>query len=251
MFAVYDGVIGRRLVLRPESAVTVSPAAIMTAATLSHGGLVRGAAGSCLLPVVVGAVFLDQAIHHFVPGAPHLPYGATAQILLAALAYKLAPRDILSANEFSFFPVKEVGLLFIGIFLTMMPALGFLSANGSRLGLDTPTTYYFGAGGLSAVLDNAPTYLNFLQVAMAPNEITKEGIHALIATPVGRVMLDAISCGAVFFGAMSYIGNGPNFMVRSIAEAAEIKMPSFFAYVGWACVLLLPVLVLNWAVFIR
>jgi Na+/H+ antiporter NhaD/arsenite permease-like protein len=203
-----------------------------------------------LLALMVGAVFIDPVLNTYVT-LHHFPVGACVQIALAVVAYLTAPKEIREANDFSFEPVKEVGLLFAGIFLTMMPALAYLAANGSRLGVDSPTAFYFATGVLSAALDNAPTYLNFLQVALAPSEVSRGAIHAMIATPEGRLTLEAISTGAVFFGAMTYIGNGPNFMVRAIAERAEVRMPSFFAYAAWACLLLLPVLVVHWVVVIR
>ncbi|CAG1010563.1 hypothetical protein PHYC_03880 [Phycisphaerales bacterium] len=210
---------------------------------------IRGGAGLLCLALMIGGVFLDPLLARFFHGLPHLPYGATFQIAIAAIAYARAPREILERNDFSFFPVKEVGLLFIGIFLTMIPALGYLAANGAKLGLDSPTAFYFGTGTLSAVLDNAPTYLNFLQVAV-PGELNRESVEAMLAAADGHI-LAAISTGAVFFGAMTYIGNGPNFMVRTIAESAEVKMPSFFGFAMWAVVLLLPVLVAQWWLFVR
>jgi Na+/H+ antiporter NhaD/arsenite permease-like protein len=211
---------------------------------------VRGGAGLACLVLMIAGVFIDPVLHRLAPGLPHLPFGATFQIAVACVAYALAPRDILNRNDFSFFPVKEVGVLFAGIFLTMLPALGYLAANGARLGLETPTAYYFGTGALSAVLDNAPTYLNFLQVAV-PGDLSRESVAVLIGEPAGVRVLMAISTGAVFFGAMTYIGNGPNFMVRTIAESAEVRMPSFLGFTLWAVVLLLPVLVVQWALFIR
>lgn len=211
---------------------------------------IHGHTGIFCLILMVAGVFIDPLVFTHT-SLPHLPYGAVFQICVAVAAYALAPRDILKENEFSFFPVKEVGLIFIGIFATMVPALAYLSANGAKFGVSSPTAYYFTTGALSAVLDNAPTYLNFLQLAMVPDEISKEGLRAWIATPDGTQILDAISCAAVYFGAMTYIGNGPNFMVRSIAESAGVKMPSFFGYLGWSVALLLPVLVLHWLVFIR
>jgi len=211
---------------------------------------VRGHSGIICLVLMVAAVFIDPVLNTLAPTWPHLPHGAGVQIIIAIIAYRLAPKDIHDANDFSFFPVKEVGLLFIGIFLTMIPALGYLSANGAKLGMDTPTEFYFGTGLLSGVLDNAPTYLNFLQVAV-PGELSRESVRQLIADPAGTRLLVAISLGAVFFGAMTYIGNGPNFMVRTIAESAGVKMPSFFGYALLATLILLPVLVLNWWLFVR
>ncbi len=203
-----------------------------------------------ILVSMVGAVFIDPVLQGMLH-LPHLPYGATAQVFLAVLAYKTAHKEILDANEFSFFPVQEVGLLFVGIFLTMIPALGYLAEHGREFGLNSPGTYYFATGALSATLDNAPTYLNFLQIAMGAEEMTRANVLALSQSPGGHVLLMAVSTGAVFFGAMTYIGNGPNFMVRAIAESAEVRMPSFFGYIGWGIALLLPVLIVHWVVMIR
>lgn len=211
---------------------------------------IAGGVGLVCLVLMIGGVFVDPLLHRVAPHLPHLPYGATFQVLVAAASYVLAPKKILEANDFTFFPVKEVGLLFMGIFMTMIPALGYLAANGGKLGVDNPTAFYFATGALSAMLDNAPTYLNFLQVAV-PGELTRESIAVLISSPEGVRDLMGISTGAVFFGAMTYIGNGPNFMVRTIAESHGVKMPSFFGYLAWALVLLLPVLVVQWLLFIR
>lgn len=203
-----------------------------------------------LLGLMVGAVFLDPVLGRYI-NLHHVPVGAIVQIVLAVLAYTTTPQATRAENDFSMEPVKEVGVLFAGIFLTMMPALAYLAANGARLGVDSPTAFYFATGTLSATLDNAPTYLNFLQVAIAPDDVSPQRVRSLISTDEGRLVLEAISTGAVFFGAMTYIGNGPNFMVRAIAERGGVKMPSFFAYAGWAVVILLPVLVMHWFVVIR
>jgi Na+/H+ antiporter NhaD/arsenite permease-like protein len=104
---------------------------------------------------------------------------------------------------------------------------------------------------LSACLDNAPTYLNFFQIAAAPHELKPAAIGQYLSTHDGMLHLRAISTGAVFFGGMTYIGNGPNFMVQAIADAAGVKTPSFFGYIGWALLILLPVLAVHWAVLIR
>ncbi|MFO0830757.1 MAG: sodium:proton antiporter [Phycisphaerales bacterium] len=203
-----------------------------------------------VLVCMVGAVFIDPVLGRFVD-LHHVPVGAMVQVMLAAVGYATARSGLREANDFSFEPVKEVGLLFAGIFLTMMPALAYLAVNGSRLGVATPSSFYFATGALSAVLDNAPTYLNFLQVSIAPADVSRAAIAGMLGTADGRLTLEAISCGAVFFGAMTYIGNGPNFMVRAIAERAGVRMPSFFTFAGLACLLLLPVLVLHWLVIIR
>jgi Na+/H+ antiporter NhaD/arsenite permease-like protein len=211
---------------------------------------IRGGPGLICLALMIAGVFIDPALKSYA-GIEGYPAGATFQLLVAVAAYTLADRKIHEENQFSFFPVKEVGLLFLGIFLTMIPALGYLAVNGGRFGLTNPTAYYFATGGLSAILDNAPTYLNFLQISLAPAEVSKESIAAMLATDAGRATIAAISTSAVFFGAMTYIGNGPNFMVRAIAQSAGVRMPSFFGYVFWAVVILLPILIVNWFVFIR
>jgi Na+/H+ antiporter NhaD/arsenite permease-like protein len=229
---------------------------------------IRGGAGGsafiCLGLMVLG-VFIDPMLKKFA-GVEGIPVGATFQLIVAGVAYRLANVEIHEDNAFTFHPVKEVAMLFVGIFLTMIPALGYLSANAGSLGVETPTQFYFFTGGLSAVLDNAPTYLNFGQAALGLLHLplNADGLARFIAHEFevvhtdggvshfkGVVLLEAISLAAVFFGAMTYIGNGPNFMVKSISEAAGVRMPSFFAYFGYACLLLLPILIAVWAVFIR
>jgi len=211
---------------------------------------VTGVPAMIALALIIGGVFIDPLLKRHL-GLEGVPIGPTFQILVAAAAYAVADRQIHEANEFTFGPVQEVALLFIGIFTTMAPALGYLAAHGEALGLDSPAAFYFGTGALSAVLDNAPTYLNFLQVSFGESEINAETVHAYLAMASGVDSLTAISLGAVFFGAMTYIGNGPNFMVKAIAEASGLKMPLFFGYVLRAAVILLPVLVAVWAIFLR
>lgn len=217
--------------------------------TQRTGISVRGTSGMIALGLIILGVFIDPMLKKFA-GIEGYPVGPTFQIAVAVTAYFVADRNIHKANSFNFEPVKEVGLLFIGIFATMAPALGFLAQHGASLGLNSPSAYYFGTGTLSAVLDNAPTYLNFLQVSFGEQDINSETVHAYLDTDTGSHALIAISLGAVFFGAMTYIGNGPNFMVRAIAESAGLRMPSFFGYLLRSVALLLPVLVVIWAIFI-
>ena len=215
---------------------------------------ISGMSGIIALALIIGGVFIDPMLKKFTSGAfDGIPVGPTFQIIVALSAYKIARKDIHIANDFNFFPVKEVGLLFVGIFATMAPALGFLETHGAKLGIDTPTAYFFATGSLSAVLDNAPTYLNFIQVTFAANhmELTPDNVHTFLATETGHASVAAISLGAVFFGAMTYIGNGPNFMVRAIVESAGLRMPSFFGFLARSIVLLLPVLIVVWFIFIR
>jgi Na+/H+ antiporter NhaD/arsenite permease-like protein len=209
---------------------------------------IRGRAGIVFLGLMVAAVFIDPAVKRLLH-YQGFPIGATVQVALAALAYATAPRDILLANDFRLGPLKEVALLFLGIFITMPPALAWLARHGGELGIASPTAFYFATGILSAILDNAPTYINFLQIALG-SEMTPEAVRSFIETNRGFLLLEAISTASVFFGAMTYIGNGPNFMVKAIAEDAGVRMPSFLGYLGWACLILLPVLVLHWVAFI-
>ena len=149
-------------------------------------------------------------------------------------------------NHFTWGAIEEVAVLFIGIFITMIPALLILKARGSELGLNTPWQMFWGTGALSSFLDNTPTYLVFMTTAGTL------GATSGVATTVGTIsvqMLEAISCGAVFMGANTYIGNAPNFMVRSIAEENGIKMPSFFGYMGWSLSCLIPVFLIDMLIF--
>ena len=192
------------------------------------------------LAIVVGAVFLP----------PFLREGV--MISAAVASYKLTPRRVHEENHFDFGPIKEVAWLFIGIFLTMMPALDYLETHGEEFGLTEPLQYYFSTGFLSAVLDNAPTYLTFLKLAettvVGPG--ASDGVAVLLEQAPELVI--AVSLGAVFFGAMTYIGNGPNFMVKSIAHGAGVKVPTFFGYVvKFSLPMLLPILALVGWLFLR
>ncbi|QKK09322.1 MAG: hypothetical protein HND58_14925 [Planctomycetota bacterium] len=240
IFFVLDTLISRKHPFTPEPGTETERASLR----------LRGTSGMIALGLIILGVFIDPMLKKFA-GIQGYPIGPTFQIAVAITAYFVASREIHKANAFNFEPVKEVGLLFIGIFATMAPALGFLAAHGDSLGLTSPTAYYFGTGSLSAVLDNAPTYLNFLQVSFGEQDINSETVQTYLANEAGLHALTAISLGAVFFGAMTYIGNGPNFMVRAIAEAGGLRMPSFFGYLLRSIVLLLPVLVVIWAIFIR
>jgi Na+/H+ antiporter NhaD/arsenite permease-like protein len=192
------------------------------------------------LAISLGAVFVNRP--------PLLREG----LMLAAAAgsYFTTPKSIHAANEFNFHPATEVAVLFAGIFATMIPALAWLDHNAaSLLGQNpSPGIFYWGTGGLSTVLDNAPTYLGFLStlfgVTGAPN------IAALLDQKTAHLL--AISIGAVFFGAATYIGNGPNFMVKAIAEQRGVRVPSFLEFVWkFSLPLLLPVLITIWFLFFR
>jgi Na+/H+ antiporter NhaD/arsenite permease-like protein len=178
-------------------------------------------------------------------------------ILMGVLSLMSTRITIREDNQFTWFPIKEVAYLFIGIFITMIPCLLILKA-GSKGHLaflinavQTPAHYFWATGSLSAFLDNAPTYLTFFSTALGshyPGMVEPDAVKHLISQ--NPVYLKAISAGAVFFGACSYIGNAPNFMVRSIAEESGIPMPSFFGYIfRYSLVFLIPVFVLITLIF--
>jgi len=174
----------------------------------------------------------------------------------AFLSYRLTPKDIHKQNEFNFHPIREVAILFIGIFITMIPALAWLEHNAKALGIESAGHFYWATGILSGVLDNAPTYLNFLSAACGlfyQGQLDQPGFHAVQALLGSHPQhIQAISIGAVFFGAMTYIGNGPNFLVKSIAHHSKIKTPSFFGYIThYSLPILLPCFALIWYIFFR
>jgi Na+/H+ antiporter NhaD/arsenite permease-like protein len=176
--------------------------------------------------------------------------GELVMLAMAGLSLYFTPRTLREANGFTWAPITEVAILFIGIFITMVPALQLLEANGSSLGLTEPWQFFWGTGLLSGVLDNAPTYLAFATTAAGSNDYSLL-VENKVTGLDGPMVLRAISCGAVFMGALTYIGNGPNFMVKSIAEQAGYRPPSFFGYTIYAGMILLPVYVLVTFLFFR
>ena len=176
------------------------------------------------------------------------------QLGLAGLSLALGQREVRERNQFNYNPIIEVAVLFVGIFITMQPALSILRAYGNDLGISSPFAFFWASGGLSAVLDNAPTYLVFFETAdvqFAGDDLT-ELIHQDSPTAkLANQKLIGISLGAVFLGAMTYIGNGPNFMVRAIAEESGIKMPTFFGFCAYSFCVLLPVFALVSFLFLN
>ena len=186
-----------------------------------------------LLLGVLAAVALLQA-----------PWRELVIVGLALLSYFRTDRALHEANRFTFRPILEVAALFAGIFVTMLPALDLLRARGAELGVREPWQFFWASGMLSSFLDNAPTYLTFLALAKGL------GLSPEVAG-VPHEILRAISLGSVFMGANSYIGNGPNFMVRAIAEERGVRMPSFGGYMLYSGAVLLPVFVVVTLVFFR
>jgi Na+/H+ antiporter NhaD/arsenite permease-like protein len=183
-------------------------------------------------------------------------YQEAGMAACALAAYAVTPARIRRANHFSFAPIVEVAALFFGIFVTIVPVMVLVNEAGPALGLDEPWQYFWATGSLSSFLDNAPTYLTFAASAAGSAGIPLSNdayLGAYLANggaEAARIMA-GISAGAVFMGAMTYIGNGPNFMVKAIAESRGVRMPTFFGYMKWSMAVLLPLLVVVTAVFLR
>jgi Na+/H+ antiporter NhaD/arsenite permease-like protein len=183
---------------------------------------------------------------------------------MGLLSLKMTAKSIRKANEFSWYPIKEVAYLFAGIFMTIIPALAILKAgeHGALASLiqsmETPRHFFWVTGSLSSFLDNAPTYLTFFNTALGKLGLTEAAVREAFAAgalgttfPEFEHLLIAISLGAVFMGANTYIGNAPNFMVKSIAEEAGIKMPSFFGYMfKYSIPILIPVFLIIMLIFL-
>lgn len=219
---------------------TRAPVAMREMETAAGSWRFDGLANLFFLAVILGSVFISQPVF-------------LREILMAAAAagsYFTTKKSVHVANQFDFHPILEVVILFAGIFSTMMPALGWLNQNAAQLLGDHPApgVFFWGTGVLSSALDNAPTYLGFLSALFG---VAGTGdIHELLGQQHLQVL--AISVGAVFFGAATYIGNGPNFMVKAIAEQQKVSTPGFFGFVfKFALPFLLPVLVMVWLFFFR
>jgi Na+/H+ antiporter NhaD/arsenite permease-like protein len=211
----------------------------------------------------VNLLFLAGVIAAVVFSAPlaslgealHFPFlREVIMLAMVGLSLRYGPAEPRRLNRFAWAPIGEVAIVFAGIFATMVPALAILEARGDELGLTLPWQYFWTTGVLSSFLDNAPTYLTFTAAAQGffgvPTTgglMSPEVIPGFAAAPAA--FLAAISCGAVFMGANTYIGNAPNFMVRSIAEGHGVPMPNFFHYMAWSGVVLLPVFAIVTAVF--
>ncbi|MEO7189600.1 MAG: sodium:proton antiporter [Vicinamibacterales bacterium] len=194
---------------------------------------IRGAENLFLLGgIVAAAAFLSG------------PWRELTMVGLSVVSYLRTPQSVRTANHFSFHPILEVAVIFLGIFATMIPALDLLRVHGTALGVREPWQFFWATGALSSFLDNAPTYLTFLALGQG------QGLAAEVAQ-VPHAVLEAISLGAVFMGANTYIGNGPNFMVRSIAESRGVRMPGFGGYMLYSSCVLLPVFAIVTLIFFR
>lgn len=212
----------------------------------------------------VNVLFLAGAVAAIMASGPlgragaaiHFPFLREVLLLaLMGLSLRLGPREPRAANEFHWKPLVEVGVLFAGIFATLVPTLALLAAKGATVGLTQPWHYFWTTGGLSAFLDNAPSYLAFVAAAQGQvGAATAGGLTAglpVVGAVAPATLLAAISCGAVMMGALTYIGNAPNLMVKAIAEHSGFKMPSFAGFLAYAAAVLLPVfLVLTFVFFV-
>ncbi|HEX4142644.1 MAG TPA: sodium:proton antiporter [Pirellulales bacterium] len=201
--------------------------------------------GLLLLGIVLSVALLDSS--QMLPGTDWQPWfylREAVQLSLVLASLLLGAHHVRLSNAFDYVAITEVAVLFIGVFVSMQPALEILKLRGGQLGLDTPAKYFWATGVLSSLLDNAPTYLVFFETAKAKTA-AGWGAGGETMAGVATPLLAAISLGAVMMGAMTYIGNGPNFMVKTIAEKSGIKMPSFFGYTVYSCCVLLPILCLD------
>jgi Na+/H+ antiporter NhaD/arsenite permease-like protein len=199
-----------------------------------------------LLGVVLSVAYLNE---QYIPAFKEVPAAKFVReaiiAALAALSLYTTPQEIREGNNFTWAPIEEVAYLFLGIFITMVPCVMYLEANAQSLGVSTTPRFYYATGALSAVLDNTPTALTFYSLAVglamnAPNMVAS----------VPEDILKSISVAAVFFGSLTYIGNGPNFMVKAVAEENGVKMPDFFAYIyKFSLIVLLPIFVIVQVIF--
>lgn len=205
------------------------------------------AAGQALLPALLPA-WGEARAAALGKGAQVLALGGLT-LLALGLKRRRAGAIPFRRNRFSFEPLGEMAGLFLGIFGAMLPAMDLLQAQAAHLPLDRPWHFFWISGLLSSVLDNAPTYLTFASLAAAKTGAAGGSLGALAQASPG--LLKAVACGAVFMGANTYLGNGPNLMVKAIAEHSGLEMPSFLGYLGWSAAVLLPLLLIETLVFFR
>jgi Na+/H+ antiporter NhaD/arsenite permease-like protein len=178
------------------------------------------------------------------------PFREIILIAMAGMSVVFTSKKLRKENGFTFYPISEVAILFAGIFITMVPMLMLLHEKGASLGITKPWQFFWWSGGLSSFLDNAPTYLTFFTLGQSVTSSMAAATGSILSG-VHVDILRAISCGAVFMGANTYIGNGPNFMVKSIAEEQGYKVPHFFGYMAYSALILLPLFVVITLIFFR
>jgi len=200
-----------------------------------------------LVGVVLAVAFLNEQQLPFISNNHFYKFIREGVILsMAIFSLLFTTRLVRSSNNFSWEPIKEVAYIFLGVFVTMVPCLLYLEQNAKSLGINFANQFYYCSGLLSSFLDNAPTAVAFHSLALGLGEHTTEMVAG-----IPQEILKAISVGAVFFGSMTYIGNGPNFMIKAIAEENNIKLPHFFAYIyKFSLIVLLPIFIIVQLLFI-
>jgi Na+/H+ antiporter NhaD/arsenite permease-like protein len=200
-----------------------------------------------LFGVVLAVALLNEQYLEFIKLNHYYKFIREIFILLMALCSLAFTTKLLrESNNFTWGPIEEVAYLFLGIFITMVPCLLYLEANAVSLGVTSPQQFYYYTGLLSSFLDNTPTAVTFHSLAMGLGQVSPD-----MAAGIPSILLKAISVAAVFFGSMTYIGNGPNFMVKAVAEENNIKMPDFFSYMlKFSIIILLPIFILVQLIFV-
>ncbi len=210
-----------------------------------------------LLGVILSVAFVNDGFIPAMKSNPEIGYEAPMWLkflreiillLLISLSLYSTQKKVREQNKFSWRPIIEVAVVFLGIFITMVPTMLYLAKNAASFGFSEPWQFYYAAGSLSSFLDNAPTAVAFHGVAVG---LVNGGQAIAEIAGIPEILLKAIAMGSVFFGAMTYIGNGPNFMVKAIAEESGIKMPSFFGYMfKFSLIVLLPIYILVQLLFL-
>ena len=205
-----------------------------------------------LIGVVLGVAFINEETMAFMKENHYYSFLREGfLVLMAVLSLTLTQKVARENNKFSWGPIVEVAYLFIGIFVTMVPALEYLKIHATELGITSAAQFYYATGILSSFLDNTPTAVTFYYLELGLVTVNPALINGTIVAGIPQEIMKAISTGAVFFGAMTYIGNGPNFMVKAIAEEQGIRMPDFFSYMfKFSIIVLLPIYILVQIFFI-
>jgi Na+/H+ antiporter NhaD/arsenite permease-like protein len=219
----------------------------------------RGALNFLFLLGVIAAIFFNPYLDKYLiesAGLSHktvewLPIREAVMLAMAWLSWRTTKQQYRQAQRFTFAPIIEVAVLFLGIFITMIPALLILYDWGPRSPIQKPWHFFWATGVLSSFLDNAPTYLTYLALGMGQAHPGDPDNVRLLTGEINSLTLLAISAGAVFMGANTYIGNAPNFMVKAIAEENKVKMPSFFGYMLWSLLILEPTFIIITLIFFR
>ncbi len=194
-----------------------------------------------LICVILAVAFLNEQYLPFIKENHYFKFIREIVILVVAyLSMATTPKLTRTSNNFTWQPIEEVAYLFLGIFITMVPCLLYLEENATHLGITSTTQFYYFTGLLSSFLDNTPTAVTFHSLALGLQQTAPSFVAG-----ISEEILKAICTGAVFFGSMTYIGNGPNFMVKAVAEENNIKMPHFFSYMyKFSLIILLPIFIL-------